>query len=528
MAGNIKKSGLEGLKEKKENKKSSQGISESETNMDMVGYKKGTFKPQNSEKSFCKGDLGVSITKELVVESGEVETENNKGNQKGGNIGEKKQKGGKSSEKAIFFISNNCFKNEKDFETLVVKTDVESYIKKDFLSQLILMDLHDSQESKTQKQIRESIEKKRDFSTSKATLHRRLSKLLSKGYLYEDSSEQPKTYRLSIKGKSLMFNVLQVLKGYEKHDINEKTVSMTIRAHKLVYKAEVYALPKSLKIDRKIKGKQMIGDWKVWEVRNNIKIQREIPIKIRVEDEDYNEKVMVDFMYKVTGDRNIFIYLPQIYAESFSDGKRKISNVTKVVLEVLRKEGFKFKGGDYYSTELTEKQSEWAMEGHPFALLCRELGISEMRSDKLAMDSSKKIPELEGVGMAALDTAEVEWERLNAQATVLMDKNGKSVRLHDPIRADINGLVNKKSIEELKIELDMLTKIVGTITQQATEGFQQLDKRMGLSMGGLPIQQQHDLIMKVAELKKINEDYKGIIKTMKKNKKVVRNPRKRR
>ncbi|KYC45787.1 MAG: hypothetical protein AMQ74_01884 [Candidatus Methanofastidiosum methylothiophilum] len=189
------------------------------------------------------------------------------------------------------------------------------------------------------------------------------------------------------------------------------------------------------------------------------------------------------------------------------------------ILKVLRSQGFKFKGGDYYNAEAVPVDGEFAMMGHPLARLCKAMGISYMESEKWVMDSSYA-PELESRGATGEEICEKEFERLNLQATYVMDKNGKKVQVLDTIRTQEMAYENKWTILELEQELKRLIAVIRNsvkeISDATAQGFTEMSNKMDFHMGGLPMNIQADILRKAIDLDTENRGLKELIENYEK------------
>lgn len=436
----------------------------------------------------------------------------------------------RKSSSPIIFFGDHCCLDATKYATLIGKAYLNKFKKEDKISQDILLELNSYPEGINKTDLSKKL------GVNKSTITRKLAIRPLNSLVEVKKSGIIHTCKLSMKGKLMMKQVLQLFNGYETDDKSRTPPTILLRYHKLYYKVEVYRLPKELNPEFRIKkhtirnGKSVegeyVGDWHIWEVKNNVRFHRIIPLRIQIDDFEYTEEIGINFNFDASGDRFIYIHLPEIPTETFSDAKRKVNDLLLEILKVLREQGFRFKGGDYFNAEAVPVDGEYAIVGHPFARLCKAMDVSYMESENWKMDSSDA-PELEAYGPKGEEIGEREFERLNLQATYVLDKNGKKVQLLDTVRTQVMAYENKRTIYELEQELSRLIKVirdsVKDISDSTANGFKEVSNKMDFHMGGLPLNTQADLIRKAIELEQQNrglkeliENYEKLVKEMKK------------
>lgn len=403
----------------------------------------------------------------------------------------------------IIFFGNESCANATSYATLIGKAKVNEFLTHDYLLQKIMIELYNSPDGLTKTDLAQRL------GVDKSTIGRRLKKKQILPLISVDKLGTHHTCTLSFKGKSFMKYVLQVLTGYETHEVSSTRNAILARPHKLTYKAEIHRFPKELIPDKTKKGTHFIQGWKVWEVKNNFRFQREFPIKVSMEGSEYIENVLLDFMYKTNREAYVYIHLPEIFAETFDMAKRQVADINLKILDTLRKEGFMFKAGDYYSATITKTDGEYAIVNHPLARLCKAMGINEVKTEKWKVDASKRIPELEGHGETGEDIAEFEMEVLDLEATFVEDEKGNRMRLLDPIRTQAMTYENTKDLESYHTEmhgyLDVIKSSYKEMAKSTAKGFEELQNKLMFNLGGLPIDKQAELIEKSLAVLEKNE-----------------------
>ena len=413
----------------------------------------------------------------------------------------------------IFFGDKRCT-DATEFATLIGKARVNEFLTNDYLAQKILMELYNNPEGISKSEVA------RKLGVDKSTIVRRMAKKQIKPLISVEQMGAFHRVTLSYKGKSFMKYVLQVLTGYETHDVSATRKAILARPHKLTYKAEIHRFPKNLLPDKTQKGTYFVSGWKVWEVKNNFRFQREFPIRMSMDSSEYVETVLLDFMYKTDKEAYVYIHLPEIFAETFDMAKRQVADINLRILDTLRKEGFMFKAGDYYSATIKKTDGEYAIVNHPLARLGKAMGYATVETDRIKIDSSKQIPELEGYSEVGEDIMEFEMDRLQLQSTFIEDEEGNRQRIHDPIRTQAMAYETETKLGKYNYEMEEYLKIVKEsykeMAKSVAEGFQEVQNKMQFNLGGLPLDQQAKLIERSLGIIQKNDELEKRIKELEK------------
>jgi hypothetical protein len=414
----------------------------------------------------------------------------------------------------LIFFGDKCCTDATEFATLIGKARVNEFLTNDYLAQKILMELYNNPEGISKSDVA------RKLGVDKSTIVRRMAKKQIKPLISVERMGAFHRVTLSYKGKSFMKYVLQVLTGYETHDVSATRKAILARPHKLTYKAEIHRFPKNLLPDKTQKGTYFVSGWKVWEVKNNYRFQREFPIRMSMDSSEYVETVLLDFMYKTDREAYVYIHLPEIFAETFDMAKRQVADINLRVLDTLRTEGFMFKAGDYYSATIKKTDGEYAIVNHPLARLGKAMGYATVETDRIKIDSSKQIPELEGYSEVGEDIMEFEMDRLQLQSTFVEDEEGNRQRIHDPIRTQAMAYETETKLGKYNYEMEEYLKIVKEsykeMAKSVADGFQEVQNKMRFNLGGLPLNQQAKLIESSLDIIQKNEELERRIKILEK------------